>query len=107
MLLCGLGVIGMDDMMIMSFDQLWDHSQPRTGNTEASVGVQHRPARLITEAVIEFGAASALQGVARSVPFGFGSFDLNPYNLGRVQRGVKPEVLQRLSSVSGSDFCMD
>jgi len=97
----------MDDMMIMSFDQLWDHSESRTGNAEASTGVQHRPSRLFPEAVIEFGAVNALQGVARSVPFGFGSFDLDPYNLGRVQRGIKPEVLQRLSSVSEHDFCMD
>eukprot|EP00210_Caulerpa_lentillifera_P000100 g96.t1 len=92
-------LLGMEDYLNMPFDQLWGHSQSQTTNVMPPVTqMQRRATRTFLHPHIDFGAIHALQGTSRPAPSSFGTFDLDPHNLGRVQRGVRPEVLQRLGS---------
>lgn len=91
----------MEDYLNISFDQLWEHAHYQT--TSVMSPPRQTPRRPTAAAFphphIDFGAIHALQGTSQPAPFGFGTFDLDPQNLSRVQRGVRPEVLQRLGSV--------
>eukprot|EP00210_Caulerpa_lentillifera_P003768 g3600.t1 len=96
------GVIELNDMMNLSFDQLWgERSQSRTSSEQMSPESQTTSTRILPQPIIHLREmTTSLQGATQMVPFGFGSFDLYPHNLGRIQRGVKSDVLEKLNSVS-------